>query len=227
MNSCACRQMRDVVVVFALLCGGWVLADISNPPAGVFSGGSFDGWAQDFCLEAETLPGPNVSMSWGADQFFDQRAVSISAPPLTILESDDIDALGIEGGNTIRIAFPVGLDLRWGLGNLVLGGAGAAKVGTPVLSDDFTVIEIPVEIDFMPNETLVLSGLTMYGGYAARPLQGRLRLDYDGDTLWDKYDDYQMTLGMVQAGGAYDGWAYDLAELPLMLRERGTSVYLF
>lgn len=201
----------------------------TNAPAAVYYGGSFDGWARDLCAINGTLPGPNVKLSWGADRFFDQRALSIAAPDLTITESDDIEALGIEvgGGNTIRIGFPDGLALRWDISGLTYGGTAANKVGAASLAENNTVLVIPITSDFAASQTLVLKGLTMKDSYTARPISSKLRLDYDGDNIWDKFDDYTMTLGMACAGGSYDGWALDLAENSLTLHELGTSIYLF
>ena len=196
------------------------------PPLAIYSGGAYDGWAMDAAREPGTLPGPRVRLSWGADHFFDMRTVFLSAPDLTIQESDNPDALGIRRGNTMRLAFPDLLNLRWRIDELTYGGSAAAKAGAATLAGNDAVIQIPITADFAADETLVLENLVLAGCHTTRQMRGRLRLDYDDDGIWDAYDAHLFTLGMVWTGGAYDGWTSDQARKSATLRPQATLILL-
>lgn len=223
--------MRRLVLMHgALLWSVWLVIGVSGevpiPPSAIYSGGSHDGWAMDESREPGVLPGPRVRVSWGGDHFFDMRAVSLTVPDLTIQESDDAGALGIRRGHTMRLAFPERLNLRWCIDELVYGGSAAAKTGVATLTENDSVIEIPVVADFAVNEALLLRNLVITGCRTARQMQGRLRLDYDSDGIWDAYDTSLLTAGMIWAGGAYDGWAADQAQTSATLRPQATLILL-
>lgn len=204
------RSARAVCVsglALAVCCFTETLGAV-DPPVEIFSGGSFDGWDADFTQTPGVLPGPHVILSWGMDHFFDARANSCQAPDLTIRESTAPD-LGIKQGNIMRIAFPALARLRWNIDDMVYSGSAAGKVGAAVLAEDATVIEVPVVADFAAEEELVLVNLSLTGLINARQIRGRLRLDYNGDGVWNTSDEYTMTVGMIWPGGSFDGWDMD------------------
>lgn len=204
-----------------------VMAD--GPETNRFQGGSYDGWDMNESAAAIQFNGPAVTLSSGQQQIFDGASYSASAAALTITESSDGGNLGIKAGKTLTLAFVDPLVLKWDIAQLqAYGGTAAAKAGPATLANGDAYLRIPITGDFSAGQTLILTGLRIAGlPYCPQHRSGRIVLDFDEDSLWDTADEYTITVRMIWAGGAYDGWSANVnPEYQTVLNFKGSLLFL-
>ena len=190
-----------------------------------FSGGSFDGWDRYTLAKPSGLGGALVTLTSGEHQVFDFFAEPTLA---TLIIAAENPAGVITNGGALRISVPEGWNCRFDSGvDVVVGGEAQEKVGPPVYTDGGRTLVLPVVQDFAEDDVLTIAGLKLLGLRLTPPSEGRLELDFDGDGLRDKYDDYSLTVRALWPGGSYDGWdGWRMSESGDMLRRDGTAIWV-
>ena len=220
------ETIKRLGVLMMQVCMVGLSSAFASPPVGAYVGGAFDGWSADPTKGLVPMGGAQVTLSSAEDQVFDAKLWQAPAADLTIGESTDPGQTGLVAGCAMMIAFSSAHDLRWDIASLTYAGDACHKVGSIALENGGRYLRVPINTDFATGETLILQGLAVIGLSYARQSLGRLRLDYDGDGIWDRTDERTMTPRMTWSGGGYDGWSADEIAVPTRLSGIGTLLLI-
>lgn len=169
-----------------------------------FYGGTYDGWDRCSMTNALQIGGALISFASASNQLFDWSAGPALAP-LTIDVSDPMGTM--TNGGVIRVSVPAAWRCRFDTNTPVsYSGDASAKVGPARFSNDSRTAEMPVLSDFASNDTLILSGLRLINLHLVSADTRKLELDFDGNGIRDKYDEYTLRVRVLWPGGSYDGW---------------------
>lgn len=195
----------------------------ANPGDVRFCGGSYDGWDSSIMTNWAGLGGTFVVFSSGTNQTFAWTETNPALATLTITVEEDPIGL-ISNGITMHVMVPAAFALRFDpTVSVTFGGNATGKVGTATFSNDGRTLAIPVTEDFAGGDTLTVSGLKLVDLALCRESIQRLELDYTGDGMRDRYDQYTLTVRVTWPGGSYDGWdRCEMAQSETLTPRRGS-----
>ena len=126
------------------------------------------------------------TMSSGANPTFDQQfTVNDPSTVVNMITLTDAASPSFQGGNSLQIVIPSGLNLEWDQSIAPsIGGTGASHITTPSLVHSYPnakTLEIFIQSDFSGNQTLTLSNLQFTSFSAASsPLALQMRVTVGG-----------------------------------------------
>lgn len=202
-------KTRDMLVAVLFLTANTSHATEWSTNLPIFSGGSFDGWDRQSMTTAAALGDSEISFYSVSDQFLSWTDASVALEQVAIEVSQQGDPIAITNNATLRISVPAAWGCRFDTdAALSFGGAAASKINTSAVSypGSGRTLQIPVTGDFLDGDILTVSGLTLLDLRLGRQGWRRLELAFGPADRVDVYDARVLILGVLHAGGSFDGW---------------------
>ncbi|HNX34821.1 MAG TPA: hypothetical protein PKM57_09360 [Kiritimatiellia bacterium] len=173
-----------------------------------FYGGGGDG-CDGMSTRARSLDGgPQVSFWSASAQTFVWTDADDSLATLSIAVWDPQSA--VTNGGTFRISVPSAWLCRFGTNaTVVVGGAAAAKIGSPYYTADGRSLVLPITADFEVGDLVTVTGLRVVDLHLCHSGSQWLELSF---TDVDACDEYPLQMRVLWYGGSYDDWGIATSE---------------
>ncbi|OGV83902.1 MAG: hypothetical protein A2340_08930 [Lentisphaerae bacterium RIFOXYB12_FULL_60_10] len=212
-------------LVFWLILAGAAAVDWNtNLPS--FQGGPYDGWDRQGMISAAGLSDTQITFSSATNQVLVWTHPQGVLTTLTIRVVNPGSPIAITNGGTLRVSLLSGWACRFNTGaTLSFASNAAAKINASVsYADGDRTLVVPVTADFLADDTLTISGLTLLDLALCRAGLQYLELDFDGDGTPDTYDAFALELSVPQPGGSFDGWGRSTQNAYTLYRMQGTML---
>ncbi len=170
-----------------------------------FYGGGGDG-CDGMSTHARSLDGgPQVSL-WSTSAqtlVWTDAGDALAALSISVWNPQSV----ITNGGTFRISVPSAWQCRFDTNIAVtVGGAAAAKIGSPSYTADGRSLVLPITADFEADDLVTVTGLKVVDLRLCRSGTQWLGLTFTNGDIVDAYDEYPLRTTVLWCGGSYDEW---------------------